>query len=47
MNVFDLGQRNDLTDSISTFKVIQCNMFWSRSCQGQTNAAKYIYCHIP
>ncbi len=31
----------------STFKAIQGHNFESKSCQGQTNSAKCVFCYIP
>ncbi len=38
---------NVITSYFSAFKVIQGHIFVSRSCQGQTNSPKCVFCYIP
>ncbi len=38
---------NVITGYFSTFKIIQGHSFRSRSCQGQINSPKCVFCYIP
>ncbi len=37
---------NVIMGNLSTFTVFQGHIFWSRSCQGQTNIAQCVYCDV-